>query len=701
MSRLSRPRAIALVALLGAALSACGGGGHGGDDDSTPAADATPRPDAPSDPADAGAPVSIEYLDPDHGAFAGGSDVLLRGHGFSDGMIVRFGGRQVEPLDLQVVDSRRALLKTPPGQPGPATVEVEAPAGLASSPDAYRYEAIYCDPPSGAIAGGTFVRVKGLGTSFHDGDTVAFDGAAMTGVQVVNEQEISGFTPAGVGGMADVKVVGAAGLVLAHDAFTYELTANPSAGGLAGEPISNTLNVTVVDRLSRNGIEGAFVTVGDPATTSFKGITDAFGHITFAQAGLHGPVSVTASKVGYERGAFVSFDASEATIFLLPVPPPVPPDPGPFPPGRQSGIIRGAILFGDVTGLGEPTWDLVPEPRSPHEHKRALVFTTVSTPFSGSPGIQPGGIIDYQGDGRIAWEFEISARPAAQAVVAVAGLWNDSVDPDGPGPQPAGVFYPFAMGVARGVLVGPAQEVTNVTVIMDIPLDASLRIELANPPPIAAPGALDGPDRYVARAYIDLGGEGVIVLPNHSRTFAAGTTSTRMTAMPPLMSSIGDASYTLITGAFTGDGGAPFSVRVQRGIDELDLAQPIVIDGFLGVPRALDPAAGMLASASHLVWAPEGATTGVPTFSYHTIQTAADGIPLWRIFAHGGLRDLPLPDLVTWGGMTPVPSPDQLVWTVYEIQIPGLDFNHVNYGHINANLWSAYANDGYVVSLPP
>ena len=27
--------------------------------------------------------------------------------------------------------------------------------------------------------------------------------------------------------------------------------------------------------------------------------------------------------------------------------------------------------------------------------------------------------------------------------------------------------------------------------------------------------------------------------------------------------------------------------------------------------------------------------------------------------------------------------------------------DHVNYGHINANLWSAYANDGYVVSLPP
>ena len=98
---------------------------------------------------------------------------------------------------------------------------------------------------------------------------------------------------------------------------------------------------------------------------------------------------------------------------------------------------------------------------------------------------------------------------------------------------------------------------------------------------------------------------------------------------------------------------------------------------------------------------PAGQTTGAPTFSYHTIMLASDGMPLWRLFAPGGQRDVPLYDLVTWGGMTPMPSPDELVWTVYEIRIPGLDYDQVNYAHINANLWSAYANDGYVVSLPP
>jgi hypothetical protein len=410
----------------------------------------------------------------------------------------------------------------------------------------------------------------------------------------VNEQEIDGFTPAGVSGAADVKVVSGAGAVEAHDAYVYELTADPNSGGLSGGPIASTLNVTVADRLTRNGIPGAFVTVGDPATSSFKGNTNDFGQLTFAQAGLAGPVTVTASKPGYERGAFVSFDASEVTLFLMPLPPPVPPDPGPIPPGRRSGTISGVITFGTAVGLGSPTWDLVPEPRGPHEQKRALVFTTMSSPFSGVPYVSPGGTVDFVADGRVGWAFDIPARPAAQAVIAVAGLWNDSVDPDGDGPLPVGAFYPFAMGIARGVLVGAGEDVMNVSINVDIPLDAALRIDLADPPPIDALDAPDGPNQYLARAYIDLGGEGVIVLPHFEKHFAAGRTDTIMTAMPPLAGGIGDASYTLVTGAFTGNGGSPYSVRIERGLDADAIAQPIVIGDFLGVPRAVDKAAGAL-----------------------------------------------------------------------------------------------------------
>ena len=686
-----------LALLLGA--PACDGDG----------ADGPSRPDAalpvdaepPTLPADAAAPVAIEYVDPDHGAFAGGTEVTLRGRGFVEGMTVRVGGRQVEALDLQVVDTRRALLKTPPGEPGLAAVEVVTSAGEAAVPDLYRYEAIYCDPPSGSIAGGTYVHLKGFGTSFAPGDVVTFDGEPMTDVTVLNEQDLAGVTPSGVSGAADVQVVGAAGTVDAHDAFVYELAGNANSGGLGGGAIHDTLNVSVVDRLTRNGIPGAFVTVGDPATSTLKGTTDAFGHITFAQPGLVGSVTVAASMPGYERGAFVDFDAAEATVWLLPLPPEVPPDPGPFPPGRAFGLVRGQILFGDVTGLGEPTWDTVPEPRSPNEHKRALVFTTSTGVYSGGPSVSPGGVIDYTGDGAIAWDFEILARPAALAVVAVAGLYDDTIDPDGDGPQPAGVFYPFVMGVARGVLVGPGEEVTNVTVAMDIPLDTSLRVELANPPRLADPGSLDGPDRYVARAFVDLGGEGVIALPHRAQTFASGATMVKIPAMPPIMSSIGDASYTIVTGAFTGEGGAPFSVRMERGIGATELGYPIVIDGFLGIPEAVDPRPGEPGTTSHLEWQPQSPTTGVASFSYHVVSLAENGNAMWRLFARPGLRDLPLYDLVTWGGMTPLPSPDPLAWMVYEIQVQGLGFDAVNYGHINANLWSAYSNHAFVVSLPP
>src|SRR5436305_1249918 len=61
-------------------------------------------------------------------------------------------------------------------------------------------------------------------------------------------------------------------------------------------------------------------------------------------------------------------------------------------------------------------------------------------------------------------------------------------------------------------------------------------------------------------------------------------------SMAPIGGPISDASYTFIVGAYTTGTLLPYSAKIVRGVR--DLSQPVVIDGFLGVPRAVDPPDG-------------------------------------------------------------------------------------------------------------
>lgn len=697
-------QAIALLVLFAAACGSSHGAiddGGFGPIDGAPSIDSALLPDGPP----SGQLVRIDYLQPDHGPYQGGTKLTLRGRGFEDGMTIKIQGRAVDPVDLMLIDDRRAVIYTPPGNPGPADVEVDSMGETAVQTAGYTYDQIYVDPPSGAVAGGTFVTVKGLGTHFAAGDTVMIGGAPLESPTVINIEAISGFTPPGIAGTVAVTVNSAAdGPITAQDAYTYLATVDPFAGGMGGGPIMGSLNVTVMDAYTQDGVPGAFVTVGDPSVApAMTGYSDMFGGITFSAPMFTGPVTVTAGHDGYERAAMVVFDASNVTIFMLPVMPPGAP-PGGFPPGRANGIVSGAILFGGPTGLGTPTWDLVPAPRTPTEVKRAYVYTTLRDPFTGNPTPGPQGVIDWTNDGRTSWDYTITARPAALAVFAVAGLYDSAIDPDGAGPLPAGVFEGFAMGAARGVLVGPGEVVPNIDVTVDIPLDTSLAVQLVNPPPLGTPG-WPGPNHYEAQAFIDLGGEGVINLPNSKVAYTPGSVSASLSALAPIQSSISDSSYTVFAGAYSSGGGNPYSVRVVRGV--ADLNAPVVVDDFLGVPRPVDPMAALPpgssmpipATSMHLQWIAEGPTGGVPSFTQHRLQLQADGTPLWRILARGDQFDVPLYDL-TLGGVPATPSPDPIMWTLYAIHEPGKSFDTFTYRDLNANYWDAYAVDAFSIALP-
>jgi len=644
---------------------------------------------------------NVQFVDADHGPFSGGTEVTVRGDGFGEGMDVLFGGRSVEPLDIEVIDSRRVIVFTPPGNPGPADVEVRFAGETAVLEDGYRYEAIAVDPPAGSVAGGTFVTITGFGTNFDATTIVTFDGIAMTGAITVNEQTVVGYTPPGVAGTANVKAITAGVTHTASRAYTYQATADPFFGGLGGGPIDGTVNVVVVDGATRNGVDNAFVVIGDPATSVHQGNADGLGQITFSEVGLVGPITVTATAEGYEVASFVSFDAKDITIFLR-----KPPEPntGPIPPGRQIGKIYGHIIFGNTLSLGTTTWDIVPEPRTPTEVKRAYVTTTAPHMFSAP--YAPIAPIDYQFDpNKTAWEFEVNARPSALAVVAVVGLYDPARDPFGNGT--AG-FEPFAMGVARGVLVGAGEDVVGVDIVVNIPLDTAIQVDLDKPPTLDSAG-WPGPNNYKIRPFIDLGGEGVIQMnvngllrpdlsyprPNEF-TFGDGDESILLSKMAPLIGELADTSYSFQVGAWTNEGLQPFSVRIARGFNNVSL--PIQIGEFLGVPRPTDPVPLGTATTRSLHFAPEGPSDGDATFNLHYIS-GTDGVRLLSMHTRDDIYDVDIPNL-TAQGFGVLPANINLSWTLYRIRVPGVTFDQFTYRHLSALYWDAYAADANFVQFP-
>ena len=648
------------------------------------------------------AEFDLQFTDPDYGPFSGGTEVMVRGNGFAEGLEVLFGGRFVEPLDLEIVDSRRAIVRTPPGNPGAADVEVRLGSERALLAAAFDYEAITVEPGSGSVAGGTFVTITGFGTHFDAATVVTFDGLPLTGVTVVNEQMLTGTSPPGIAGSADVVVDTGVAVHEARRSYTYLITADPFAGGMGGGPINGTVNVVVIDANTKNGVDDAFVVIGDPQSSPLQGLADDLGQITFSSPGLEGPITVTAAAAGYETSVFSTFDAQDITIMLR-----RPPEPatGPLPPGPQVARIYGHVLFGDIVGIGSPTWGLVPEPRTPTEVKRLYVTTTAPNPFSSS--YAPNGFIEYEGydPDKTAWAFEIGARPSALAVVAIAGLYDEADDPSGTG---VSGFEPFAMGVTRGVIVGPGENVMNVDVVVNLPLDTALQVELVDPPALDTPG-WRGPIEYIIRPFLDFGGEGVIAMnknglaippepevrPNYYY-FAEGAESLLLTGMAPLTGAVGDGSYGFIAGAYSESRSNPYSVRVARGYSEV--GAPLLIDDFLGTPRPIDPAPSEVASDQAIRFAAEPPSTGAATFNVHLFSDA-EGVSLLRIYSRGDVFDVDIPDL-TGAGLAPFPALQDISWTFYRITVPNTTFDTFNYRQLSALYWSAYAVDSYWVQFP-
>jgi hypothetical protein len=655
------------------------------------------RPDAGPDTPDTGpgfrdgggigrTDLSLARVVPDHGPFLGGNSVVLRGSGFTDESQVTFGPHAVQPADHRLIDPRRLAVVVPAGEVGTVDVTITVGGDTVTLEDGYTYDAIAVEPDSGAVSGGTYVTIVGMGTSFAEGDRVLFGRSPCEDVEVVSTTRINCRTPPMSAGTVDVTVESGATPITAPDAFTYFDSSDPFTGGLGGGPVSGSINLTVLDGTTGAPVPDAYAVIGEDLATEHQGLTDSLGQVTFSGPDIGAPLTIHVAKFCYERTSVVSFDARDVTVFLIPWMDPMcgmgspPPGGG---RGRNGAFVQGELVWFRDFGLGPQEWFNVPAAREGWV-RVAYVYTTQAAVSFPNPDPALGGTVQRvleEPVGERGYPYSIFARPAGLAVYALAGLEETAT----------GRFIPYVMGLTRNVLAGPGETVPDVDIIMDIPLDHYLEVELADlPSPVGT-----NPDRYRLQANIDLAGEGVIVRQvngvdldilrgrDASRPF-------RFTGQPALFGTLSDGRYRVEAGWFTGDfDGQPYTVAVERGITSVDSS--VRVGGFLGIPQPTAPRNGDRLPVDRVFrWTADG-----PDPSLHVVVIiGADGNPAWRMFVPGDVREAPAPDLSTIPGLQDMP-PGFITWAVFSITIPGFDFNEFRYADLNDFYWTRWAVDFY------
>lgn len=708
------------VLFLAMAVAGCSGG-HVSAPPDLGSIDGLNDPDAGLPPAVSGE-LAIRALEPDHGPFTGGSQVIVRGVSFPEDSIVFFDGSMVQPAYQEWLDPTRILVITPAGEPGPAdvTVEVGMPGvddGAVTLAGGFVYDAFYVDPTTGPELGGTGVTLHGQGTAFSASTVVTFGEAELEDVVIVSVNEITGTTPPGPEGPVDVTVTTAEGSLQVRDGFTYYPGVSLGEGGVGGGEIEEALSVTVVDYVSGAPITDAYVIVGVDPATPHQGMTDGSGKIVFTGA-FTPPVTLSAGSTGASVGAvycesttIVSFNAREAVIRLICIPPVTPGGGGG--PGIYGAYVEGVIQFGDPSGIGGTNvWYGVPDPATPTQTLCAKVGATIPNLYSPNPDTEANcpvrnspsdpipatcnlaAHVPYDPE-KFAWPYNIFVRPGVMAIYALAGICDTATGKE--------VFTAYAMGIARGVVAGPGdgqvpgQPAVEADIVMDIPLDRSLDVRLDGVSPLGT-AAFGGPTRHFLALGIDLGGDGILLRWDSNVVFDSG--GGLQTIVPGQAALAGpalwDASYVFVGGADNSPGGPltwpeaadvgrdglsfylPYTAAIERGVT--NISSPIAVDGFVGMPEFVSPTPYSYIVNRRLEWTHEGAPA--PGLSHLTLSNLFDDSPVWRMFVEGTTTAVDIPDLAAVAGLPDIPG--NLYWELWNIAPVGDAYNFDSFAYRDA-----------------
>lgn len=616
--------------------------------------------------------LSVLGIAPQSGPVQGGQQFYVAGSGFEVGLTVTVDGRSAS---CQVSSSFQLSCTSPPGADGEAVVEVSQNGQTARSPVNYTYytelELTAVFPDRGSIAGGTLVALSGRG--FTDSLEIWFGDQQLQEVVIVDEFNARGITPEATAGSVDV---------IARTTFTQGLIEagyeyfDPTSqyGGVWGDTVQNSMNVTVINGGSGMPEPEVQVLLITESLLTLEGVTDAEGQVTLSHPNLNAPANITAAKEGFEVTTMEDVEVENITILLNPQPEG---DGGP-PPG-----VPPAILQGTIRGL-----DLIPKPNNERYVNIAIVHTTHTGPSNRDdlPPPGQGGILSEDGP------FEIISRLGELAVVVTVGqvervdltaFQNDELDFT----ALRGSMSPISMGVRRYVSARSGETTSGLFVEVDHPLDLEAPIDFDNPPYEPA----NGPSYYAVLPRLNFGAEGFWELETQAFELDPNLT---LSELPRLNNWGADVTYYLINFAFSPSANnTPMSVNIA---EISDLTQGTLITPFAPAAMFVDPLPGAQLSQNRtLEWRLTDGYDGPmlpPSATVIEVQEPglAGPVPLWRYVVPRGVTQVEFPVLSAAAGETGLNGGFMLLNILPFIAEGRFDYDDFTYLDINGARWESY-----------
>jgi hypothetical protein len=206
---------------------------------------------------------TITSVTPPHGPAAGGTVVVIMGKNFVNGFAleggseaaaattVTFGTNQASPTKLSVVDDTTIQVTVPPGTVGSTDITITNPNGSGVCPHCFNYYGTIVltavtapHPAQGTTLGGTPFTLSGSG--FAEGQLVLIGGTEASNlVFSADGTSISGITPAGTAGSADVSVISPNASAFLRRAFVYVAPMTITEVTPNGAPLAGAITATV------------------------------------------------------------------------------------------------------------------------------------------------------------------------------------------------------------------------------------------------------------------------------------------------------------------------------------------------------------------------------------------------------------------------------------------------------------------------
>ncbi len=630
---------------------------------------------------------------PSTGLIDGGTEIRVVGTGLDDpSTVVEIGG---VPASCTVVDDHMVTCTTPPAPEGVVDVRVVNSTVDETIVGGFQYIELRIDGllhNFGAIAGGTWVQLYGNG--FGAITDVFFDDIPARNIEVESWTKVNLRTPPGAVGSVAIRIETQGVEITEPDRFTYF---QPYDGAFfsSGPPIEGTVNITVLDADTNQGLQGAFVILEADSTTEYAGFTNKDGQITLSGpwAEVDGPITVTSGKPGYALFSWTGVDARDLIMLQIPIPDPSPPSMG---PGAPPAIIRGEVIrIKDEYNFGD---DLV------------LVTTTYASFSVPLPDPGPKAQMINQGS------YELWARGGDMVVLALAG----TVTLDNRLKVHAMGFAPFvSTEVGSGEMCNvdddcPSGEqcyafdvqsracthvYEGVDIVVDTPLKQQLRIELDDPPLFDPMNpSFNVPNTTAAFIWYDFGSRGLHPMADPIIPGA----DVILVDMP--LSLPGDLEFTpfnAVVGVYLGydadnDPNTPVELYPPQSevriFDLFDTTQIVVATPMLGTQTEIDPNLyGTVGDPMHFQFSVNRPV--IPAANMHTMYYAAGMSPVlyWLALSPGVSHEFELP-VFPAEAADALPPPGLYYWQMMGMWSEGVVYNHLD---IN-KLFAWHSRSAYV-----